>query len=295
MTPGASTLQLAELLNYVEDVLAWVKDRDGRFLWVNRANMLMHAAGGRMNGAADVYSEILGKTDHDLAPAVLADQYQLDDDHVLAGNRIVNRIEPFRRPDGSTCWHVTTKIPLLDDAGRVIGTAGVARLLKAEDSDAASGNEFGPVLAYMRDQYQTPITNDTLAKLAHMSVRAFERKFRKSFNLSPQKYLRGLRVRIASHALVYTKQPLSEVALACGFADQSHFTREFRRHFGRTPREYRAHYSAGSPAALSTKDAAREQEAAAAGPDHSNLTVSAESKTHPSPKRRRRRSTTRVS
>jgi AraC-like DNA-binding protein len=48
---------------------------------------------------------------------------------------------------------------------------------------------------------------------------------------------------MASRALVYTRQSLAEVALGCGFSDQSHFTREFRRHFGRTPREYREHYA----------------------------------------------------
>ena len=68
----------------------------------------------------------------------------------------------------------------------------------------------------------------------------------------------ALRLRIASRALIYTHEALSEVALSCGFADQSHFTREFRRQFGRTPREYREHYklSAGVPV---TKTAARKQ------------------------------------
>ena len=78
-----------------------------------------------------------------------------------------------------------------------------------------------------------------------MSVRAFERKFRAIFHLTPQKYLRKLQMRMASRALVYTEQPLADVALRCGFSDQSHFTREFRRHFGRTPREYRHHYALG--------------------------------------------------
>jgi hypothetical protein len=83
-----------------------------------------------------------------------------------------------------------------------------------------------------------------------MSVRAFERKFGSSFHLTPQKYLRKLRLRMASRALVYTNLPLAKVALHCGFVDQSHFSREFRRLFGRTPRDYRAHYSLGSPLAL---------------------------------------------
>ena len=123
-----------------------------------------------------------------------------------------------------------------------------------------SGGEPGFELAleYIRDHYQQPITNQQLAVVSKMSLRAFERQFLASFHLTPQKYLRKLRLRIASRALIYTNEPLSDVALSSGFADQSHFTREFRRQFGRTPREYREHYrfSAGVPV---TKTAAPKQ------------------------------------
>jgi AraC-like DNA-binding protein len=94
-----------------------------------------------------------------------------------------------------------------------------------------------------------------------MSVRAFERKFHASFHLTPQKYLRKLRLRVASRALVDTGETLAEIAAGCGFSDQSHFTREFRRHFGRTPRDYREHYARGrGDAALVPKPAAHDQE-----------------------------------
>jgi AraC-like DNA-binding protein len=120
----------------------------------------------------------------------------------------------------------------------------------------------------MRDHYASPITNQQLAGVAHMSVRAFERKFLRSFHLSPQKYLRKLRVRIASHALAYTSQSLAEVAMRCGFADQSHFAKEFRRQFGRTPRDYRAHYGAHTAAAVpSINSAVRALEPEADGND----------------------------
>jgi transcriptional regulator GlxA family with amidase domain len=119
----------------------------------------------------------------------------------------------------------------------------------------------------MRDHYHATVTNRQLARMAHMSVRAFERKFRSSFHLTPQRYLRKLRLRMASRALVYTGQPLADVALSCGFVDQSHFTREFRREFGRTPRHYRAHYARGAGDAVPVpKPAARGQEPAQAGP-----------------------------
>jgi transcriptional regulator GlxA family with amidase domain len=116
------------------------------------------------------------------------------------------------------------------------------------------------VLGHLRDHYGEPITNDQLARLAHMSVRTFERKFRSRFHLSPQKYLRKLRLRTASRCLIYTRQSLADVALGCGFGDQSHFSREFRRHFGRTPRQYREAYLGDQKAdASGTNFVAREQ------------------------------------
>jgi AraC-like DNA-binding protein len=242
-------LQLATLFDCVKDALVWVKDRDGRYCWVNRAFQINYSMDRLRREARAGSDGVLGKTDYDLSPAFLADQYRLDDEQVLTGKRVVNRIEQVGQPEGLTVWNVTNKIPLTDTDGSIIGTAGITQRLDTPGQETAPAAEFGPVLAYLRDHYDAPITNRQLARLAHMSVRAFERKFRRSFHLTPQKYLRKLRLRMASRALVYTDQPLAQVALGCGFVDQSHFSREFRRHFGRTPREYRAHYSLGPEAA----------------------------------------------
>jgi AraC-like DNA-binding protein len=230
-------LQLAELFNHVDDVRVWVKDREHRFCWINRASLLPYAPDDPAGRG------ILGKTVHELFPSFLADQYHLDDDYVLAGNRIVDRIEMNLLPDGTSVWHVTNKIPLLGRDGEIIGTAGITRPLDRAAAGGSAETEFGAVLTYMRDHHDAQITNGQLARLAHMSQRSFERKFLSCFHLSPQAYLRKLRMRMASHALVYSNQPLSVVAANCGFVDQSHFSREFRRHFGRTPREYRRHYT----------------------------------------------------
>jgi AraC-like DNA-binding protein len=253
-------MQLAALFDCLEDVLVWIKDRDGRYRWVNRAFLINYALDSRQSEPRAGSLDLLGKTDYDLSPAFLADQFRLDDEYVLTGTRIMNRIELVGQPDGLTVWNVTNKIPLVDVDGKVIGTAGITRRLNVPRQDMAPGTEFGPVLAYIRDHYQSPITNQQLARLAHMSVRAFERKFHSSFHLTPQKYVRKLQMRMASRALVYTNQSLADVALSCGFVDQSHFTREFRRHFGRTPRDYRKHYALGtSDAAPGTNPAAPEQ------------------------------------
>lgn len=227
--------QMAELFNHLKDVMAWIKDRHGHFCWVNRTVLMMEPRNSM--------EAILGKTDHDFAPAFLADQYRRDDEQVLAGIRIVNRIEPFRRPDGTTGWHLTNKIPLFDGHDMIIGSAGIAQWMETPGEGPIPGGEFADVLAYMRDHYALPISNQQLAGISRTSVRTFERRFHGAFQLTPQRYLRNLRMRLASHALVYTAQPLAQVATSCGFADQSHFTHEFRRHFGQTPREYRDRFA----------------------------------------------------
>jgi AraC-like DNA-binding protein len=254
-------LQLAALFDCVDDVQVWIKDRAGCYRWVNRAFLINYSFGDLSGQTSPEARDVLGKTDYDLSPAFLADQFLLDDEYVLTGNRIVNRIELVGQPDGLTVWSVTNKIPLVDDRGAVIGTAGITRRLDTTGQAIAPYSEFGQVLAYLRDHYHAPISNQQLARLAHMSVRAFERKFHNSFHVTPQKYLRKLRLRMASRALVYTGQALAEVASGCGFSDQSHFTRVFRRHFGRTPREYRDHYALGEADAAPVPDlAADEQE-----------------------------------
>jgi AraC-like DNA-binding protein len=256
-------LQLAALFDCIKDALVWVKDQGGRYCWVNRAFLISAGVAWPHREAGPGPEGVLGKTDYDLSPAFLADQYRLDDEQVLTGKRIVNRIELVGSPEGATVWNVTNKIPLQGADGVVIGTAGITQRL---DSPEVPATEFGPVLAYLRDHYPEPLTNQRLARLAHLSVRAFERKFRGSFHLTPQKYLRRLRLHMASRALVYTNQPLAKVALDCGFGDQSHFSREFRRHFGRTPRDYRAHFALGSDAAAPGTNVAANQQSSVSPP-----------------------------
>jgi len=258
MTVAESSTYLAGLFDLLEDVLAWMKDRQGRYLWVNRKFLIQYALDHPSADGRTVSDQILGRTDYDLSPAFMADQFRLDDEQVLTGHRIINRIERVGEFEGLTAWNITNKIPVRNAKGAIIGTAGITRTLNRDELPGGTISGFEPVLTYMRDHYSRAITNQQLATAAKMSLRAFERQFLASFHLTPQKYLRKLRLRIASRALIYTNESLSEIALNCGFADQSHFTREFRRQFGRTPREYREHYktAAGVPV---TKTAALKQ------------------------------------
>jgi AraC-like DNA-binding protein len=238
---GARGAQLARLFDCLEGVQVWIKDRRGRYVWVNRAFLLNYAVNEKASEAS--LNQVRGKTDYDLCPRYLADQYHSDDQQVLAGDCIPNRIELVGETDGLAFWNLTNKIPLESPNGTVIGTAGMTWRLKGSDSGVLPGSDFVSVLDYFRDHYRETITNARLARLSGLSVRAFERRFQAAFQVSPQKFLRRLRLRMAGRALVFTRQSMVDVALNCGFADQSHFTREFHRYFGCTPREYRGRYA----------------------------------------------------
>ena len=225
---------LTELFEPLEDVQFWVKDRENRYVHVNRAFLL--------NYAFDEAAQIIGETDYHLSPAFLADQFWLDDERVLAGHRVVNRIELVGDADQTTFWNVTNKVPFRDARGRVVGTAGTTRRLRPADQSVAGAHGFEAVMARIRDHYREQLSNRELAALAGLSVRGFERKFQQHFQVPPQQYLRKLRLRMACRALVFTEKALAEVAVESGFADQSHFNHEFRRQMGRTPRGYREHY-----------------------------------------------------
>lgn len=243
-TPASDRISspFAELLDFLPDVLAWVKDRQGRYLWVNRAFLVQYSLEHQSGDAGAAVADVLGKTDYDLSPAFLADQFRLDDEQVLAGHRIVNRLERLGDAGDTTVWSVTDKTPVADAKGVIIGTAGITRAAGPASSLEATVRGFGPALAHMRAHFHHEITNRRLASVSHMSLRAFERRFRATFHLTPQRFLRKLRLQIASRTLVYTDEALSTIGSSCGFADQSHFSREFRRQFGRTPRAYREHY-----------------------------------------------------
>ena len=228
-------LALCRLFDFIEGLQFWIKDRQCRYVWLNRGFLLNYSFNGQ--------EDLAGKTDYDVSPRHLADHFRLDDERVLAGETIVNRIELIGRFDHTACWSLTNKVPLRDARGEIVGTAGIAWPLKGKfvEQDWPTV-ALGKVICHIREHYTATLSNRDLARIANLSVRAFERHFQQCFQAPPQKYIRRLRVRMSCHALVYSDQPLTRIASDYGFADQSHFTREFHAQMGATPRQYREQY-----------------------------------------------------
>lgn len=95
------------------------------------------------------------------------------------------------------------------------------------------------ICEHIEDHIDQRITVELLAGLAKLSVCYFVRAFKQSMGITPHDYLIRQRVERTKRLLSSTDMPLSQIALAAGFADQSHFARRFRQHVGMSPRDYR--------------------------------------------------------
>ncbi|MBQ0819457.1 helix-turn-helix transcriptional regulator [Microvirga sp. HBU67558] len=83
------------------------------------------------------------------------------------------------------------------------------------------------------------VTLSELANACLLSTRQLTRAFQSSFGMSPYRWLLNQRIERAKHLLLTTAMPLAEIAIACGFANQSHFTTTFTRFVGAGPRQWR--------------------------------------------------------
>jgi AraC-like DNA-binding protein len=92
---------------------------------------------------------------------------------------------------------------------------------------------------YIDGNIDQRISVELLAGLANLSICYFVRAFKQSTGITPHDYLIRQRVELTKQLLADSDMPLSEIALAAGFADQSHFSRRFRQHVGMSPRDYR--------------------------------------------------------
>jgi len=112
-------VSLQSLIDMVPDNL-WVKDLDSRFAVANRATAL------RLGCASP--QQLIGKSDLELCPWETAQKYLADEREVIeTGRPMIDSEEYMLAPDGAKLWIATTKAPLRNDRGEVIGVIGVSR------------------------------------------------------------------------------------------------------------------------------------------------------------------------
>lgn len=113
------------------------------------------------------------------------------------------------------------------------------RAIAAEPGNGLPRLEVEKLVAFVEAQLAFDLGLVELATLTGYSPDHFARLFKKSLGVSPHQYLLSRRVERAKTMLRDAKHSLAEVAHACGFSSQAHFSAVFKQHTGVTPGVYR--------------------------------------------------------
>ena len=108
-----------------------------------------------------------------------------------------------------------------------------------ESEDKLAPRWFGRVKERLHEGFREPLRMGDLAREAGVHPVHLARAFRKFEKRTPGEYQQRLQLRAASELLRDPEWPLAVIAAECGFSDQSHFTRVFRRVAGTTPAQFR--------------------------------------------------------
>lgn len=157
-----------------------------------------------------------------------------------SGEAIVERVESAPEYAGSPRLVITSKTPLRNDKGKIIGVAGLSRQIEQIQSASGTAAAFAKVITYLHDNFSQRLSSAELAELAGLSVSHFERRFRHAFGSSPRQYLVRIRIERAASMLRESDQSILQIALDCGFYDHAHFSRSFQRIMRQTPSQYRS-------------------------------------------------------
>jgi len=231
--------QLAEnftgeaLFDCLTDLVFFIKNRRGEYVVVNQT--LVERCGRREK------SELIGRRVDELFPAPLAAGYRAQDELVFEhATAIRNQLEVHFYPSRGRGWCLTNKLPLRGKAGAVVGLMGISKDLQAANDRSGDYASVARAVKHIQGNFGSPLRVNLLAEMAGLSPYQFEQRIRKIFNLTAGQFIQKVRMENAMRSLRGSSTVIAQIALECGYSDQSAFTRQFRQTTGMTPSDYRA-------------------------------------------------------
>ncbi len=224
---------LAELFDHAPDVAFFVKDSAGRYVAVNDSLIKRHGYRHK--------SQVLGRRPCDICPGDFGRLPAEQDAQVLrTGKPLLDHLEQQWYLPRQPVWCLTTKLPLRNAAGKVIGLVGISRDVRAPVDPRHIPVELAAALEDFENNLAEPVTPTLLAQRAKLTPAKFARLIRRFFDLTPSQFLTQTRLAAAARLLRETDSSVAEIAQACGFYDHSAFSRAFHSALGVTPSAYRA-------------------------------------------------------
>lgn len=229
-----TTLEIAlleSLFDHSPDIAFFVKDKEGLYVSVNQSLMERHGLKSKR--------EVIGKRTNDICPGELGRQAVEQDERVLrTGRPLVEHLELHWARPYRPVWCLTTKVPILDHIGKVIGLVGYSRDLRLPLSADEVPRQFAAALAEFEQSLANEVTPAWLAERSGLSNQRLTRLVKRLFGITPGQLITKTRIAAGSRLLLESKLTVAEVAQACGYYDQSAFTRAFRSVTGFSPTEF---------------------------------------------------------
>ena len=235
---------LERLFDALPDVVFFAKDRGGRY---THANQTLRAR-LRLTKRA----QLIGRRTDELFPGGLGDRYREQDERVLRdGAEIAGQLELHLYPNRAPGWCLTHKLAWREPVpagsrrrGEIVGLVGLSRDLAtpglSHATPPATYAKVARVVERLQRDYAEPLQIAALAREAGLSMAQLERHVTQLYRVTPRQLLARARLDAALALLTFGEASVAEVAHACGYADHSAFTRQFRRSTGVSPRDWRA-------------------------------------------------------
>jgi AraC-like DNA-binding protein len=224
--------ELETLFDCLPDVVFFVKNRGGEYVVVNQTLVERCGKGSR--------AELLGRRPDEVFPGPLGRSYRAQDEQVLSsGEPIHDQLELHFYASGQRGWCLTHKLPLRSPGGAITGLYGFSRDLQAVNERSEDYSQVAQAVRRIHAEYGEPLRVAELARRAGLSAYQFERRMKRIFHISAGQLIQKVRLEAALQRLRESDASIAEIASACGYSDQSAFTRRFHRTVGMSPSEYR--------------------------------------------------------
>lgn len=221
-----------ELFDPISDLVFFIKDRKASYVAVNRTLVQRCSLSSK--------SKLLGKTTLEVFPAPMAEAYYEQDRHVLEkGTEFRDLLELHLYGKRKPGWCITTKLPLRGKNGEIVGLVGISKDIPMPEDQDSGFRELAEAVDYIQTHYGGRLKIELLAGMCGLSVYQFEQRMKRVFRLTAGQFVIKTRIQSACELLRSTDASVVDIALKCGFSDQSAFTRQFKVTTGMTPTQYR--------------------------------------------------------
>ncbi len=231
----ADFTQILAALEHIPGAIFMIKNLDSRYIYMSRAlREAIHLRPG---------SDVIGKTDFDLFPKIVARAFRQNDLLVFKhGRTLLNEIHATGFFAHAMKWGYSSKFPLCDRKGKIIGLITINEEYNDVMGEDAELNRLLPALDHITRHYADRITIGGLAKRCSYSESQFARLFRQRMKMTAYAFIEQVRMHHALDAIKHTAQSIAQIALETGYYDQSAFVKRFKKFTGTTPlRHRRAH------------------------------------------------------